>query len=742
MTRQQRNPATIHAGTDHQILEALLGNVNDAIVMVDLKQRIRFCNRAVEQLYQAHAEELIGQPLSSLYTVYWRTATDQAAAQQALDEIGVWHGVQRHHTKDGRNLTLEVVFQRLPRNNRYGADYLLFLRDIPERQIERQNFLTEASKLLADSLEYEVGLSELVRLLVPRCADWCVINMLNDQQTIEPVAWAHVDSGKAPLIEELCQRYPLDPQATTGSPHVIRNGLAEWYPLITQEMLAHMAKTEHERTLWSEIGCSSLMIVPLLRHGRAIGALTLAIADTNRRYTREDLALAEDLAHRAAIAIENARLYKAEREARAEAEHAAARSAFLVEAGVLLSRSLDYEQTLQQLADLTVPGLADLCVIFLVAPDGTIHRTAAAHSDPQKELQLLELQKQGAIDPHGPHPAAIVIREGQPAHNPDVTLALAHTALPEEQRAQIVEQLVPRDQLIIPLIARKHVIGAVALGIDQSNRAYTAADIAAAKVLADRAAMAIDHARLYRDVQEAVRVRDSFLLIASHELKTPLTAMLGQAQLLQRRLAATELATRDQRAIRVIVEQTHRLNKLVGSLLDVSRLSQGQLAITCTPFDLNPLVQRTVHDFQLSTEQHTVVCELPEQPLVINGDELRLEQVFQNLLQNAIKYSPHESQVLVRVERLNNQAVVMVSDQGIGIPEGAIANLFQRFYRVNSAASQPMSGIGIGLYVVREIITLHGGSVFVESTEGQGSTFTIALPLFQAPTAITTAAAV
>jgi PAS domain S-box-containing protein len=234
-----------------------------------------------------------------------------------------------------------------------------------------------------------------------------------------------------------------------------------------------------------------------------------------------------------------------------------------------------------------------------------------------------------------------------------------------------------------------------------------------------------------RSVAEAaVRVRDTFLSTAAHELKTPLTVLLGNVQLLQRRAAS--LAERDERLLRIIGEQAARLNRLIAVMLDISRLQIGQLTITRAPLDIGAMVQRVVDDVRPTLVQHTLTCRLPDTPLMIEGDELRLEQVLQNLLNNAIKYSPAGGPITVQVERQGEGVYVAVADQGIGIPQANLPMLFQRFYRADNVDPQQISGMGIGLYVVRAIVELHGGQVNVVSPDGGGSIFTVYLPEMQA----------
>jgi len=179
----------------------------------------------------------------------------------------------------------------------------------------------------------------------------------------------------------------------------------------------------------------------------------------------------------------------------------------------------------------------------------------------------------------------------------------------------------------------------------------------------------------------------------------------------------------------VIVAQAARLNRMVAALLDIARIESGQLSINRAPLDLCDLARRVVEEAREQAEDHGLELTCEPEHLLIEGDDLRLEQVLQNLIQNAIKYSPPGALVTVRIERQDAYASVAVADHGIGIPEAALEQLFQRFYRAPNVDERQISGMGIGLFVVKEIVKLHGGAVEVDSIEGQGSTFTIRLPL-------------
>jgi signal transduction histidine kinase len=168
---------------------------------------------------------------------------------------------------------------------------------------------------------------------------------------------------------------------------------------------------------------------------------------------------------------------------------------------------------------------------------------------------------------------------------------------------------------------------------------------------------------------------------------------------------------------------------MVLSLLDLSRIETGQLSIEHGQVDLAALARRLGEEVQPTLERHTLQLDVPAGPVWIEGDALRLEQVLQNLLQNAVKYSPEGGMITLRVEARDQEARLSVTDEGIGIPSVVLPHLFHRFYRAPNADAHQISGIGLGLYVVKEIITLHGGHIDVTSTEGRGSTFTARLPL-------------
>ncbi len=403
---------------------------------------------------------------------------------------------------------------------------------------------------------------------------------------------------------------------------------------------------------------------------------------------------------------------------------------FLSEASTLLASTLDYQSMLSSVAHLALPTLGDWCMVDVIEDDETLHRLVAAHVDPVQEGLVRELQHCYAPDPQIADGLCKVLRTGEPLFLPAIDEMQLRSLAHNEQQLQIMRTLGLAALICVPLQARDRILGAISFHLGSSSRRYTQADLELAQELARRAALAIDNARLYHAAQQAIQVRDQFLSIAAHELKTPLTTLIGQSQLLERRMLREQnWPEQHQRTVHTIVSQTLRLNRMVEALLDLSRIQAGQLSIECVPFDMAALAQRLVEEMQPSLERHTLKLELAQQPLMVVGDELRLEQVLQNLIQNAIKYSPQGGPIRLRLSTQESNLVVAVQDSGIGIPAEALPQLFQRFYRAANVEAHRIAGVGIGLYVVKEIIQLHGGKVMAESSEGQGTTITFSLPL-------------
>jgi len=517
----------------------------------------------------------------------------------------------------------------------------------------------------------------------------------------------------------------LSPDTAIPALDAIRRQMSIWLP--THE--AMLAAYPHLRADWDPAHVQAIAAIPVLAHSRAIGVLALAFASPLAD-SPEDRALALALAQQCAQAIERAKLYEAEHRARAIAEETQRQSAFLAEASRLLADSLDYDERLARLTRLVVPFLADYSLLYAVAPDGAYVQVAVAHVDPAKEPFLRELGETYRVDMANPTSViARVLRSGEPILVAEANFSQARAITAEPRLLELYVLLSPASYMVIPLSVAGVIVGTLFLATADSGRRYGAGHLALAIEVARRAAIALDNARLFREAQAAIQVRDSFFSVAAHELKTPLTALLGQAQLLRRRAARDdELGGRYLRSAELIAAQAGRLNAMINELLDVARIERGQFALDLAPLDLRILVCQVVEEIAPLSEQHTITCATPDTPLLVRGDAARLEQVVQNLLQNALKYSPAGGAVAVSLQGDGDAVRLLVRDEGIGIPAAALSQLFQRFFRARNAEAQRIDGMGVGLYVVREIVTLHGGAVAVESVEGAGSTFVVTLP--------------
>jgi PAS domain S-box-containing protein len=407
-------------------------------------------------------------------------------------------------------------------------------------------------------------------------------------------------------------------------------------------------------------------------------------------------------------------------------KHAEERLHVLAHASALLSSSLDYDKTLDQIAHLAVPLLADGCFVDLLADEDAPRRLIIAHADAEKEELLCETSRQYPLDGGWPQPIADVVQTQKPALLADISDSSLRNML---QQQPLLSRLNVRSAMIVPLLVHERIFGTLIFVSEQERRRYTQDDLSLAEELGTRAALAFDNARLYREARNAVEARDEFLSIAAHELKTPTAVLVSASQLLRVWLEQLpESSERIKRELNVIAMASQRLNKLIDSLTEFAQMQIGRFSLASEPVLLCAVVRQVLDDVQ-ATPKHYVALFCPDETLTVQGDALRLERVFYNLLQNAIKYSPHGGPITVRVERQEHQAVIRVADQGIGIPEAARPQLFQRFYRAPNAMQQHIGGIGIGLYLVKEIVVRHGGEIEVSSLEGYGSTFTIRLPL-------------
>ncbi|MFL5347442.1 MAG: ATP-binding protein [Hyalangium sp.] len=409
---------------------------------------------------------------------------------------------------------------------------------------------------------------------------------------------------------------------------------------------------------------------------------------------------------------------------RVEAEQTAH---LLADASRILAESLDYQTTLAQVARLAVPVLADWCVVDILE-HGTCHRIAGAHVDPSKELLLQVLAERYPVDAVASQPASQVLRTGQAlllANTPEDVLR-AHTR--DAAHATLIRMLGCLSLMAVPLMARGRMLGVLTLVSSQPGRHYGPTALHHAQDLAHRIGLALDNARLYREAQESIRLRDEFLSIASHELRTPITSLnLATQALLDPQLQPSP--EKLHRTLRLVRRQIDRLTRLIEEILTVSRIQGEHLELHREEVDLISVVRAVVA--RLEGDLARAGCELQLRldtagPVIGRWDRSRLDEVVTNLLTNAIKFGAGKL-ITLELEAVGDVARLIVSDRGIGIAPERLPHIFERFER--AVSSKHYGGLGLGLYIVREIVEALGGSVRAESYLGFGSTFTVELPL-------------
>ena len=405
---------------------------------------------------------------------------------------------------------------------------------------------------------------------------------------------------------------------------------------------------------------------------------------------------------------------------------------FLSDASAKLAESLNYEQTLSRVAELAVPQIADFCVVDVLVEPSELRRVAMAHADPEKLALAKEHEQRYPTSLESARGTAQVIRTGRPEVG-DVSEERLRLWARDAKHLALLRKFEMACYMTVPLVARGSTLGAVSFMSSSPRASYGERDLEVALELGRRAGMSVDNARLYARAQDAIRLRDDFLSIASHELKTPLTALQLRLQSLQEQVkkpdydySVAQLSTKLDGAVR----STTRLAALIESLLDVSRIAQGRMKLNREHFDLREALVDVLERFREEANRAgSVLIMRADEPLEGNWDRLRVEQIVVNLLANALKYGPGQP-VELRAHLDGDDTVeIEIEDRGIGIADEDLKRIFGRFERAVSL--QHYGGLGLGLYISRQIAHAHGGSIDARSSPGRGATFRVRLPMLR-----------
>ncbi|HXG70956.1 MAG TPA: ATP-binding protein [Gemmatimonadaceae bacterium] len=438
---------------------------------------------------------------------------------------------------------------------------------------------------------------------------------------------------------------------------------------------------------------------------------------------------------------ESAQRLAAEQAARVESEKSERRAELLAEASQLLGSSLDFETTITSVAGLVVPVLGDWCAIDIIGSDGAPRRVALWHSDPEKVRWARELRREFPPDLNASRGLANVLRTGKAelhAEMAELHGVMAHN----EKHYQLLASLGLSSAIIVPLSIRDRTIGAITLASAESGRQYDESDVRIAEDLAQRIAVAIENARLYREAgtaraeaelaraeaENANQAKSEFLANMSHELRTPLNAIAGYVQLLAEEIQGPVNEKQMDYLRRTRRSQKHLLG-LINDVLNFAKLEAGRVdfdisdvSLRLSLAEVDDLTSPQIGAKGLQFDNRACVREI-----TVRADADKLRQILLNLVSNAVKFTPTGGRITVECGIKDSHAFVTVEDTGVGIPSDKVESIFEPFVQVGKGVDR--EGTGLGLSISRELARAMHGELTAESVVGKGSTFTVTLPL-------------
>jgi PAS domain S-box-containing protein len=397
---------------------------------------------------------------------------------------------------------------------------------------------------------------------------------------------------------------------------------------------------------------------------------------------------------------------------------------FLAEVSVELSSSIEYEQTLANVARLVVQNFADWSAVDVIDEQGQLSRLKVASADPD-QAGLCEILEQMPPDRDLPHIMKSVIESKRPIVVEQVTLQYIESLGQGPGHLEALLATGVTSFVAVPLLMRGQPLGALFLGSSTPSRVFGQGDLRLAEALADRAATAIENARLYRRSVYATHLRDRVLGVVAHDLRNPLSTILLQASAIKR--PGPEPERRSQKALGVIHRAATRMNRLIQDLMDVALLEAGQLTIERVRLSAGGLIDEAVDMQRPLASSASLELRVEVNPGVAEvwGDRDRLLQVFENLIGNAIKFTQAGGRVTAGATARGNEVVFWVADTGRGIPSENLPRVFDRFWQ---ATRKGRDGAGLGLPITKGIVEAHGGRIWVESAAERGSTFFFTIP--------------
>jgi PAS domain S-box-containing protein len=669
--------------------EIILSSIEHAITVQDPNGRLIYANDSAAALTgYSTADELVRAPIAEVMSRFEVFA--ESGAPFPLSQLP-GRRVLKGERPDEIVLKFRVLATGEERWSVVSATPVVDLRgrvkfavnvfrEITEskRESERQRFLDQASTVLASSLDYETTLNSVARLAVPIIADWCAVDTLEEGGSLARLAVAHVDPAKVEFAQELERRYPTRADALTGVPKVIRTGQAELIPQITDAMLVAEAQEEEQLRLFRDLGPRSCILVPMIARGRTLGAITLVSAESRRQFGSADLRLAEDLARRAAVALDNARLYRESERAREQS--AASERRFRAVYQNAMDAMLITDDQLRYL-----DANPAACSLFGVPREQLIGRKIHEFG---KAVQFQNVEQAwGQFVQEGEQQGEFLLTR------PDGQVRIL------EYNA--VAQFLPGQHLSVlrDVTTRRQV---------ERERARLLAQERAAN----------DQAR------RETELREELLRIVGHDLRDPLGAISMTGHLL---LNSGKLDASEHKKVMRIVASSERMSRLISQLLEFSRVQAGgKLPIKLTETNLKRVCEQMVDELRAANPNRRIEIQTLDVEIVGLWDPDRIAELISNLIGNAIRYGDGASAVTVRLGLEGTEAVIDIHNWGDPIPEDLLPSIFEPFTR---GRKDTPASVGLGLYIVQQIVLAHKGRIEVTSSAAKGTRFTTKLPL-------------
>jgi PAS domain S-box-containing protein len=685
-------PSPERASEDARHLASVLAIVAEAVISVDESQRIIFFNRGAVRIFGYEPAEVLGRPLDILLPERYRAAHRahvEAFSHSSVTARRMGERLEvRALRRGGEEFPAEASIARTEDDR--GTVLTVVLRDVTERQ-RAQAALATRERQLAEAQK------------IAHVGSWVW------DVSADTVEWS----------DEMYRIHGLEP----GSP-------IDYEGVLDRVDERDRAGVRGRIGEIVEAGGSFDFQHRIVRPDGAVRWVHSrgeALVGGDGRVVRL-LGTAQDVT-RLRRATARARRLAVERAARRAAEAAERRMAFLARASAELASSLDYEATLRTVARLAVPEMADWCGVDLVAEDGRIQRLAAEHQDPEKVALVQRITERYPPDADAQYGAPNVIRTGRTEIGAEVPDELLVAAARDEEHLRLLRSLGLRSYVVAPLVVRGRVFGAMTFVHAESGRKYDRDDCLLVEDLARRAAAAIDHAKLVTELSRAVQAKGDFLATMSHELRTPLNAIIGYTELLSTGVPDPIPDTARTYTDRIGLSARHLL-QLIDEVLTFSRLQADREVVDLSELDLDQLLDeiRAIIGPLAETQGLGFQVTRGDCPARVRTDPRKLRQILLNLLGNAIKFTD-QGRVDLHVAQEDHSLVFHVIDTGRGIAHGERPHLFEAFWQGDQSATRNRGGAGLGLAISDRFARLLGGEIAVESEPGQGSRFTVRLPL-------------